>query len=151
MSDGAKVMEKLANLLAIIQQLCIAHGIHLAVMDVVFIKQVEEVLADEGEEADGDDSESDVDYDSSNSENEESEDEDQAEEGPEVDIIDADDVPEFVESINDLIIRLRKAAKSIINSPIKVWKLQEAVKKWQKANDMEIKTLVSNVLVFINP
>ena len=147
-SDGAEVMKCLAKLLGILQQLCIAHGIHLAVLD-VFTKEVEEQLDDEEEESDGNDSESDFDNESSpDSENEESEDE--AEDGPEIDFVDDDNVPEFVESINDLIIRLRKAVKKIIKSPIKVWKLQEAVKKWQKANDKEIKELVSIVLVFTN-
>ena len=155
MSDGAKVMEKLATLLKVIQQLCLAHGIHLAVIDVAFVKkQVEQVL-DEEEEESGNESEPDIDYESdSDSQNEDSEGEDEIEdeeEGPEIVINDADDVPEFVESVNDLIVRLRKAVKNILVSPVKVWKLQQAVKKWQRAHGMDIKTLVSIVLAFIYP
>lgn len=39
-TDGAKVMVKMGRQLPIIHQLCMAHGLHLAVMDVLYSKEV---------------------------------------------------------------------------------------------------------------
>ena len=136
-SDAAKVMESLANLLGIDQQLCIAHGIHLGVTDVVYIskKDVEEEFEASDDELDS---------------NEDSDDESDFEnDGPEFEITDGDDIPELVETIKELIDRLRKVVIKIHASPVKVYELEEEVKKWQKDNDMDIKELVSFVCISI--
>ena len=41
-SDGAATMVSAGKKLGIIHQLCLAHGVHLAVMDVIYKRQVEE-------------------------------------------------------------------------------------------------------------
>ena len=151
-SDAAAVMQKLAKELGIDQQLCQTHGIHLAVIDVICKTEEEEEKTneesgDDQHELDANDSESETEYETESeteSENEETE----VDEGPEIEITDNDDVPEFVESINDLIVRLRKAVNRINKSPVSVYQLQVEVKKWQKSNDLKIEELVSNVSVF---
>ena len=127
LSDGAAVMELLAKLLGIDQQLCLAHGIHLAVVEVVYDpkKEPEEESILEVEESDTGDSSDDDD-----------------ENKPEVEITEGEPL-ELNESIKDLIQRLRKSVNNINKSPVKVWELQEAVKKWQKSNGKKIEELVS--------
>ena len=148
-SDAAAVMQKLAKELGIDIQLCIAHGNHLGILDVIF-------NVDEGIEEDVDsdfdveesDSEYEIEQNESDSDDEESDDE---EDEPEIEIGDRENIPEFAESFNDLLKRLIKAVNKINFSPVKVWKLQKAVTKWQNENDMDVKELVSIAEVFTNP
>ena len=121
------------------QQLCLAHGIHLGVVDVYYAEEnkEEEQLQLEMEDEDNSDSEDEFD------EIEENSNSDDENDGPEVMVTDGENIPEFNESIKNLILRLRKSANILNKSPVKQAQLQEQIKKWQRENEMKIEPMVS--------
>lgn len=143
-SDAASVMELLAKILDIEQQLCLAHGNHLGVVDVVYKgKKASEEFADEEVDEEIEDSD---DEEESNSTDSDDSDEDN-ENGPEVEFIEGEEELELNDAIKDLIDRVRMAVNKINKSPVKSWELQQTVKKWQKANGKKIEELVSLIIV----
>ena len=147
LSDGAAVMKKLAEILEIEQQLCLAHGNHLAIVGVAYtnLKKKEKpsdefpVENDENHDANEEEEESD------NNDADESE-EDDSPEGPEVQIVVEEEELELIDAIKYLIERVRFHVNKIIGAPVLEYELQEAVKKWQRKNGVKVQELVSKSL-----
>ena len=173
MSDGAAVMKLLKEILKIEQQLCLAHGNHLGVLDVVCkkkpVKKPEEksstAFEDEDEESNEDESGDEESSDEESDEEESGEDEsgddetndgewDDDEEGPEVEIVEEErEELDLNDAIKYLIERVRAQIIRITASPVLSFELEQAIKKWQKRNKMKIQELVSlinNVLAPTN-
>jgi hypothetical protein len=104
-NDGASVMVCFGNLAPFDQQLCFAHGIHLAVLDVIYQKTTIQVKR---EDEDDEEEEEDV---------EEEEDES------------LEEVFEIQEDLLPVITKVRKVAKMFKRSPVKNEILQKHVKE----------------------
>ena len=125
-TDGASVMVKVGKLLKADQQLCYAHGIHLAVTDVLYKKKNIEGTAPT--EASGE---------LMFTSNYDNDDEDSEEEDASGD----DEEPEMVESISSVIAKVRKTIAIFRNSPtkyestLKIYTIQEHGKELQLQKD----------------
>ena len=102
-TDGASVMVKVGRLLPCYQQLCFAHGIQLAVVDVLYKKkaqkEVEQTEIDESDEYDDEDTETN--------------------EGLEVVIEPTPAEPEVIPRYSELLKKVRKVVKTFKKSPTK--------------------------------
>ena len=133
-TDGAKVMSCLGKLIPTLQQLCLAHGIQLAVTDVLYPKRKDLLSADPGlyepdvADVDADSDNQDTDFGDSESEDTPEDDEETKSyfiletESSETDI----EVSHF--QYNALITKARKIVNQFKRSPLKNEKLQEYAK-----------------------
>ena len=142
-SDAATVMKKLAEILDIEHQLCLAHGNHLGVTDVICKKKK---LSDEfvEEEDVGNIS---ADEEDDEEEESDSDEEDEDENEPEVKYFESEEELDLSDAIKDLIENLTKAVNKINFSPVLSWQLQQEVKKWQKATGKKIQEMVILIIV----
>ena len=143
-TDGASMMVRMGKLLARHHQKCHDHGLHLAVVDVLYKAprpkpprpataspsskdEAEASSSDEsGDEYEESDTEEVSDSDASESEDEE-EDEDEEGDGEYVDPM---DVPEeLIDEVGAIVDKIRKCCKKIRKSPVKNDALQEYIKK----------------------
>lgn len=108
-TDGASVMKKLGRLLPSSHQLCHCHGLHLAVVDVLYKKRHHTEQEDDKDEDEGEEDEDQDDNSSSFCE----------EEGAETDI-------ELQEEYSAVVSKIRKIVKAFRVSPMRNDALQEA-------------------------
>ena len=140
-NDGCSTMKKLGRLIKpILQQLCQAHNIQLAVLDVFYKKLVEN--EEESDEEDNvndvlDESDEDDDFDDDFDDDSQSEDEED-ENDDEIGLVDdfEDEPAEFKdENLGALVDKCRKIQKTYTGrSILKHDTLQTAIKNWQREN-----------------
>jgi hypothetical protein len=115
--DGCSVMTRLGKNIIPEQQLCLAHGIHLAVKAVMYVNENEAPIATlQPEDSDAED---DVEHSDDENDNE-------AENGT--------PIPPLTARCLAAVTKARRAVKTIKKSPLKNDFLQDLVKKWQKKN-----------------
>ena len=144
-NDGCNTMKKFGRLvLPILMQLCLSHVVHLSVVEVFFKKKVK-VITEENDEQDenNDDESNDVENDEEES-NEDEDDDDSSDseyddDDDDLGIVEIEEIPgEFSDAeLATLIEKCRKIVKTYCGrSTINVTTLQDAVKDWQKKNNM---------------
>ena len=135
-NDGCSTMKKVGRLiLPILQQLCLAHAVHLSVLDVFFVKKGS---AEEESETDSDDD----DDDEEDSDDESDDDDDFDEDDDDVGIIDEQE-EEAGEFSDENLAALVEKCRKIINkycgrSTNQIDLLQDAIKDWQRRNGMRV-------------
>ena len=112
MSDGASVMQKFGRLSPAYQQFCYNHGIHLAVLKILYVKKN---TADTPHSDDGNGSSQNENNDSTNSDSD-------------VETVEASTV-QLRPTIDESITAIRKIVKVFKNSPVKNHILQKYVEK----------------------
>lgn len=126
-TDGASVMVKLGKLIDVAHQLCFAHGIHLAVIDVLYKKKLNLAIVDadtegvgdaEANDAQSEDSDSDTDDGNNNDNNEEKEKNEDYGDTVEFSFIETEINLNYV-YLSPLVTKIRKVIKIFRRSPTK--------------------------------
>ena len=118
-TDGAEVEIKMAKLLGIISTLCMAHGLHLAVTDVLYKDKTENDENDESESEDEDD------YDG--------EDEEEDHEGEIDEVVELADIKCCINKMKKIITFFRKSA--VRNDALQVHTIKELGRELQLCRD----------------
>ncbi len=121
-TDGASVMKKLGRQSGILHQLCHSHGIHLAVVDVLY-KKLEDENNNEYEHGEDDVAEADQE-DSDDDDNSDDEDQDQF-----LELAAHGNATPLSDDVSVLIKKVRKIAKFFRRSPVKNDMLQREAKR----------------------
>lgn len=123
-TDGAQVMVSMGKMLGIIHQLCHAHGLHLAVTDILYKKKAEKQVFNEGENGGGnggENGEENEEIDESETENEDEDDSEDEEGGLEEEL---DEEAELAD-IEISLVKMKKIIRLFRKSPVQNDELQK--------------------------